>query len=58
MDLGIAGKKALVCAASKGLGRACALSLADNGVDVTIVARTQGRWKTPPRKSARPRESR
>src|SRR5688572_9996554 len=41
MDLGIAGKKALVCAASKGLGRACALSLARNGVEVTIVARNR-----------------
>jgi 3-oxoacyl-[acyl-carrier protein] reductase len=40
MDLGIAGKKALVCAASKGLGRACAFSLAREGADVTIVART------------------
>lgn len=41
MDLGIAGKKALVCAASKGLGRACAMSLARNGVEVTITARTE-----------------
>jgi 3-oxoacyl-[acyl-carrier protein] reductase len=41
MDLGIAGKKALVCAASKGLGRACAMSLARNGVHVTITARTE-----------------
>ncbi len=41
MDLGIAGKKALVCAASKGLGRGCAMSLAQNGVDVTITARTE-----------------
>jgi 3-oxoacyl-[acyl-carrier protein] reductase len=40
MDLGIAGKSALVCAASKGLGRACAMALAREGVDVTIVART------------------
>ena len=42
MDLGIAGKKALVCAASKGLGRGCAFSLAREGVDVTILARTPG----------------
>ena len=41
MDLGIAGKKALVCAASKGLGRGCALALARNGVAVTITARNQ-----------------
>lgn len=40
MDLGIAGKRALVCAASKGLGRGCALALAREGVEVTIVART------------------
>jgi 3-oxoacyl-[acyl-carrier protein] reductase len=40
MDLGIKGKTALVCAASKGLGRACAFSLAREGVAVTIVART------------------
>ena len=39
MDLGIAGKKAIVGGASAGLGRACALSLAREGVDVTIVSR-------------------
>ena len=39
MDLGIAGKQALVCAASKGLGKGCAMSLAREGVNVTIVAR-------------------
>lgn len=39
MDLGIKGRTALVCAASKGLGRACAMSLAREGVDVTILAR-------------------
>ena len=42
MDLGLQGKTALVCAASKGLGKACAASLAREGVDVTIVARTPG----------------
>ena len=42
MDLGIKGKKALICAASKGLGRGCAMSLAKDGVDVTITARTLG----------------
>jgi 3-oxoacyl-[acyl-carrier protein] reductase len=41
MDLGIAGKKALVCAASKGLGRGCALALARNGAVVTITARNR-----------------
>jgi 3-oxoacyl-[acyl-carrier protein] reductase len=41
MDLGIAGKRALVCAASRGLGRGCAQALAQAGCDVTIVARTE-----------------
>jgi len=41
MDLGIKGKKAIVCAASKGLGKACATSLLREGVDVTICARTR-----------------
>ncbi len=39
MDLGIKGKKALVCAASKGLGRACATHLAREGAIVTITGR-------------------
>ena len=39
MDLGIKGKTALVCAASKGLGKGCAFSLAREGVNVTILAR-------------------
>ncbi len=42
MDFGIKGRRALVCAASKGLGRGCALALAREGVDVTIVARSEG----------------
>ncbi|MBN9426909.1 MAG: SDR family oxidoreductase [Burkholderiales bacterium] len=40
MDLGIAGKWALVCGASKGLGYACARSLAGEGVNLVINART------------------
>jgi 3-oxoacyl-[acyl-carrier protein] reductase len=39
MDMGLKGKTALVCASSKGLGRACALALAGEGVNVTLVAR-------------------
>ena len=39
MDLGIKGRRAVVCAASRGLGRASALSLARNGVDLAINAR-------------------
>jgi 3-oxoacyl-[acyl-carrier protein] reductase len=41
MDLGIRGKTAIVCAASKGLGKACAMQLAKEGVDVVIAARTK-----------------
>ncbi|OAX60291.1 SDR family oxidoreductase [Xanthomonas graminis] len=41
MDLGIADKWALVCAASKGLGLGCAQALAGEGVNVVIVARGQ-----------------
>jgi 3-oxoacyl-[acyl-carrier protein] reductase len=39
MDLGIAGKWALVCAASKGLGKGCAAALVKEGVNVVITAR-------------------
>jgi 3-oxoacyl-[acyl-carrier protein] reductase len=39
MDMGIAGRWALVCAASKGLGRGCAEALAGEGVNVVITAR-------------------
>ncbi|WP_395459597.1 SDR family oxidoreductase [Azospirillum melinis] len=39
MDLGISGRRAIVCAASKGLGRACAFALAREGVHVTLTAR-------------------
>ncbi len=39
MDLGIRGKKGIVCAASKGLGRGCAGALAEAGVDLVICAR-------------------
>ena len=39
MDLGIRGRTALVCAASKGLGRGCAAALAREGVNVVITAR-------------------
>jgi 3-oxoacyl-[acyl-carrier protein] reductase len=42
MDTGLRGKRAIVCAASKGLGRACAEALAREGVDLVITARTPG----------------
>ena len=41
MDLQIAGKTAIVCAASKGLGRGCAEKLAEAGVNLVINSRTQ-----------------
>ncbi|MFY0682475.1 MAG: SDR family oxidoreductase [Thalassovita sp.] len=40
MDLGIAGKTALVCASSRGLGRGCAEALADAGVNLVLNGRT------------------
>lgn len=39
MDLGITGRRALVCGASKGLGLGCAQALAAEGVQLTLVAR-------------------
>lgn len=39
MDLGIRGRKAIVCAGSKGLGRGCAMALAQAGVDIVLNAR-------------------
>ena len=39
MNLGIAGRKAIVCASSRGLGKACARALAAEGVDVVVNGR-------------------
>jgi len=39
MDLGIAGRKAIVCASSRGLGRACAMRLAEAGCEVVVNGR-------------------
>ena len=36
MDLGISGRKAIVCGSSRGLGRACAISLARAGCTVIV----------------------
>ena len=41
MNLGIEGRWALVCAASKGLGKSCAAALVQEGVNVVITARTK-----------------
>ena len=46
MDLGLKGRMAIVCAASKGLGKACAMSLARNGVDLVINSRTASDLET------------
>ncbi len=46
MDLGLRGKVALVTAASKGMGRACALGLAAEGARVVMCARNEGDLKT------------
>lgn len=42
MDLGISGRKAIVCASSRGLGRACATALAAAGCDVVVNGRDPG----------------
>jgi 3-oxoacyl-[acyl-carrier protein] reductase len=42
MDMGLTGKWALVCAASKGLGKGCATALVREGVNVVITARGAG----------------
>ncbi len=39
MDLGIVGRKAIVCASSKGLGRACAMALAEAGCEIVVNGR-------------------
>ena len=54
MDLGLQGRKAIVSAASKGLGKACAMSLAREGSQRTLLLRLstysskeiQGTWRT------------
>src|SRR5438105_1002822 len=46
MDLGLRGKKALVTGASKGIGRACAEILAEEGCDVALVSRTAADLET------------
>ncbi len=43
MDLGIAGRGAIVCASSKGLGRACAMELARAGCHVVVNGRDASR---------------
>ncbi|MBI4594413.1 MAG: SDR family NAD(P)-dependent oxidoreductase, partial [Candidatus Rokubacteria bacterium] len=45
MDLGLKGKVALVTAASKGMGKACAMGFAAEGARVAMCARTEGDLK-------------
>ncbi|WP_419901340.1 hypothetical protein [Kiloniella sp.] len=52
MDFGIAGRKAIICASSKGLGKACAMELAKEGVEVTINGRTAETVEPPLKKFA------
>src|SRR5262249_10853231 len=46
MDLRIAGRKAIVCASSRGLGRACAMALAQEGCEVVVNGRDKARLET------------
>jgi 3-oxoacyl-[acyl-carrier protein] reductase len=46
MDLGIAGRKAIICASSRGLGRACALKLAQAGCEVIVNGRSPDQVET------------
>jgi 3-oxoacyl-[acyl-carrier protein] reductase len=46
VDLGLAGRSAIVCASSRGLGRACAAALAAEGVSVVINGRSLGSLRT------------
>jgi 3-oxoacyl-[acyl-carrier protein] reductase len=41
MDLGLKGRKAIVCASSRGLGRGCAIALAQEGCDLVINGRNE-----------------
>jgi 3-oxoacyl-[acyl-carrier protein] reductase len=41
MELGLSGRRAIVCGASAGLGRACAQALSNEGVEVVLAARTE-----------------
>ena len=54
MDLGIAGRKAIVCASSRGLGRACAHRLAEAGCEVVVNGRDKARTEATASEIARP----
>src|SRR3954466_5779523 len=46
MDLGITGRKAIVCASSRGLGRACAFRLAEAGCEVVVNGRDKAKTES------------
>jgi 3-oxoacyl-[acyl-carrier protein] reductase len=50
MELGITGKRAIISGASAGLGEACAIALAREGAEVTVVARTKEKIEAAARK--------
>ena len=52
MDFGISGRRAIVCASSRGLGRACAQALAAAGCEVVINGRDEDPWRRPPPRCA------
>ena len=52
MDLGIRGKKAIVCASSRGLGRGCAMALAEAGCDLVVNGRDAKAARAPPRRKS------
>ncbi|WP_428400068.1 hypothetical protein [Mameliella sp.] len=54
MDLGLKGRRAILSAASKGLGRACAFSLAAEGVDLVLNARSADALEATAEESAAP----
>ncbi len=41
MDLGIAGRKAIICASSRGLGKGCAMALAEAGCEIVVNGRDE-----------------
>jgi len=46
MDLGLSGRKAIVCASTAGLGLACAVALAEEGASVAINGRDEERLRS------------
>src|SRR6187397_463887 len=54
MDLGIAGRKAIVCASSRGLGRACAHHLAEAGCEVVVNGRDKAKTESTAAEIAEP----